>query len=124
MRRGRDQLGQATVEFTLVLPLVVLLGLVVAQLGLVTIDALLVHHAAREGARAAAVDPTPGAVRAAVGGSTSLEADRTSVVLTGGRTEGDVATVRVTHRSATDMPLVGWMIDDVEVSAVASMRVE
>ena len=53
---GRDR-GQSTVEVALLLPFVALLLLAVVQVGLVARDQVLVVHAAREAARAAAVDP-------------------------------------------------------------------
>ena len=49
-----DDRGQAVVELALAVPLVCVLALGVAQVGLVVRDQLLVHHAAREAARAAA----------------------------------------------------------------------
>ena len=70
MRRARGSIGQSTVEFALVLPLVVLLVLFVVQGGLIVRDQLLVSHAAREAARAAAVtdeDRGGAALRAARG---------------------------------------------------------
>ncbi len=127
MRRGHDRSdirGQATAEVVLVLPVVVTLGLVVAQAALVAIDLLLLHHVTREAARAVAVDPSAGAARAAAVGSTSLDAGRLAVSLSGGRSEGDVARVEVRYASPTDVPLVGWMVGDVPLRASAAIRVE
>ncbi len=124
MRWGRGEPGQATVEVVLVLPIVVMLGLVVAQLGLVTLDALLLHHAVREAARAAAVDPDPGVASAAGRGASSLDVGRLSIELGGGRREGDTLLVVGRYRSPTEVPLVGWMVDDVSLEASAAMRVE
>ena len=59
--RPRGDRGQAMVETALVLPLVVLFLLAVVQVGLVVRAQVLVTHAAREAARAAAVDPDPAA---------------------------------------------------------------
>ena len=126
-RRGRKpswQLGQATVEVALTLPVVVLFALIAAQVGLVAADMILVRHAAREGARAAAVAPSPEAARAGAVGSTSLAGDRMSVRLTGGSARGDRATVTVRYRSPTDVPLVGRLVGDITVSAEVTMRVE
>ncbi len=50
--------GQATVELVLVLPVVVLALLLVIQVGLIARAQVLVVNAAREGARAAAVERT------------------------------------------------------------------
>lgn len=120
--RRREDGGQAAVELALVLPLVCTMLLAVVQVGLVVHHHLLVVHAAREAVRAAAVDPTPGAAEAAVVGGTPLRADRVRVDVTdAGRGRVRVA---VTYRMPTDVPLVGALIGDVEVSSGAVMRVE
>ena len=62
-RRCQREGGQATVEVALLLPLLALLLLAVVQVGLVVRDQVLVTHAAREAARAAAVDPQLEAAR-------------------------------------------------------------
>ena len=54
----RRQKGQATVELMLVLPVIVMLALLIAQVGLVARDSVLLHHVAREAAREAAVNPS------------------------------------------------------------------
>ena len=66
-RRGRSQAGQSTVEFAVLLPVLVLSVLVLVQGGLVVRDQLLVQHAAREGARAAAVSESVADVQDAAG---------------------------------------------------------
>lgn len=55
--RLRDDRGQATVELALVLPILVLLLAGVVWVGNVMATQVQLEHAAREGARAAAVDP-------------------------------------------------------------------
>jgi hypothetical protein len=107
-----------------VLPLAVLFVLIVVQLGVVAKDLVLVHHAAREGARAAAVDPTPTAARSAVIGSTSLDRSRISVSLDGGSSRGDETTAVVVYRAPTSVPLVGALLPDVTLRASVTMRVE
>jgi len=54
MRRDR---GQATVEFALIVPLVVVVVLAVVQVAVVAYAQLAVTHAAREVARTIVVDP-------------------------------------------------------------------
>ncbi len=122
--RRRPESGQATVELALTLPLVVLFSLMVVQAGLVAKDLVLVHHAAREGARAAAVDPTPSAARAGVTGGARLDAGRLNVSLSGGTSEGDQATVRVVYASPTNVPIVGALVGDISLTADVTMRVE
>ena len=53
--------GQATVEFALVLPLILFGLMAILQVGLVVRDQVAVVHAAREAARAASVDRDPAA---------------------------------------------------------------
>src|SRR3546814_8222662 len=75
-RRWQAQGGQASVELALLLPVVVFLLLAVLQVGLLARDLVLVTHASREAARAAATDPDPTAAEAAAGESSGLIEDR------------------------------------------------
>ena len=122
--RASADRGQSTVELALVLPVVLVLAFLVVQVGLVVRDQVRVVHAAREGARAAAVSPDPGAAAGAVDRNGGLAPDRTEVTTSprGGR--GSEVTVVVTYRAATDLPLVGPLLPDLDLSADATMRVE
>ena len=64
MRRGDDR-GQATVELALVLPILVLLLGGIVWIGNLMATQVQLEHAAREGARAAAVEPGAAAPLAA-----------------------------------------------------------
>jgi len=121
-RRG-DQ-GQAAVELALVLPLVVALALILCQVALVVRDQVLVVHAAREAGRAAAVDADPGAARQAALASGPLDGARLDVDVAGRGEAGSRVRVTVRYRSATDLPLVGSMVGDVDLSGTATLRVE
>ncbi len=120
---GTDERGQAAVELALVLPVVVLLALIVLQAGLVAKDFVLVQHAAREAARAGAVQPDGATVRQAAIAGGGLVGDRTMVRWQGGR-RGDRSTATVTYSSSTAVPLVGRLIGDVTLSAQVSIRIE
>ena len=126
MRSYREQgsEGQAAVELALALPLVALLLLTLVQLGLLVRDQILVVHAAREGVRQAAVDPSADAARRAAAGSSGLATDRMQVSMTDRGAPGTHVRVTVTYRAPTDVPLVGAAIGDVEMHASATMRVE
>ncbi|MGI9608802.1 MAG: TadE/TadG family type IV pilus assembly protein, partial [Acidimicrobiia bacterium] len=110
---GVGSRGQATVELALVLPVVVLLALTVGQVTVIGVDSVLVHHAAREAARAAAVEPSAGSARSAAVGAAGLDSSSLEVSLSGGRSRGDSLTVTVSYVSATRVPLVGRFIGDV-----------
>ncbi len=121
VRREADG-GQAAVELALALPLVFVVLLAAVQVLLVGRDQLAVVHAAREGARAAAVaaDVT-GAGTSAASAAAGLDARRLSVAVRDG---GERVTVVVRYAAPTDVPLVGALIGDVVVTGTATMRVE
>lgn len=119
-RSACPESGQATVEFALVLPLVVLLLLAVLQTALVVRDYVATIHAAREAARAASVDRDPGAARAA-----ARRVLRDARVEVGLRPRiGGPVRVEVTYRSRTNLPMVGVLFPDPELHATATMRAE
>ncbi len=120
---GNREHGQASVELALCLPVVAVLLLVVVQAGLVVADQVAVVQGAREGARRASVDPDPVAAgRAALGGR--LASRRTTVQVDRLAGKPPVARVTVRHRGATDVPLVGGLLPDVDLEASAAMAIE
>lgn len=119
--RDRGARGQATLELALVLPLVLTIGLLVIQVGLVVRDQQLVVHAAREGARSAATDPAVEAARSAAVNSGDLDPDRLDVVLDA---DASTVTVTVTYRSTTDVPLVGPLLGEVTMTESVTMHRE
>ncbi len=112
--------GQATVEFALILPLVVMMLLAVLQTALIVRDYVGVVHAAREAARAVSVDRDPGsATRAARRVLTR------ATVSVGPRPEvGGPIRVEVRYVSHTDLPMVGLLFPDPELHATAVIRTE
>jgi len=116
--------GQASVELGLLLPVVVVLLLAVLQVGLLARDVVLVTHASREAARAAATDPDPGAARAAARVSSGLDPSRLAVTVTGRGAAGSRVQVEVAYRAHLDVPLVGALIGDRTIRSTATMRVE
>jgi Flp pilus assembly protein TadG len=112
--------GQATIEFALCLPLVVVFVLVVLQVAIVVRQQLAVDLAAREAARAAAVSGAPQqAARAAVDRIEVLEAPSVDVSL-----GPDTVDVTVSQTVRIDMPIVGAMVRDISVSGTATMALE
>lgn len=112
--------GQATVEFALILPMVVFLLLAILQTALVVRDYVGVVHAAREAARAVSVDRDPGSAGAAA--HRVLQDARVDV---GSRPAvGGPIRVEVRYVSHTDLPLVGFLFPDPELHATAVMRTE
>jgi len=112
------------VELALLLPVVLLLVLAVVQVGLVGRDVVLVTHAARAAARAAAVDPDPGAATAAARSASGLAEDRLVVSVRDRGGPGSRVRVTVSYRIPTDVPLAGGLVGDLRVSRTVTMRVE
>lgn len=122
-RAGADG-GQATVELALVLPLVALLLLALVQAGLVARDQILVIHAAREAARAAAVSPEPDAARRAAERAGPLRPEHLDVTVSGRGAVGSRVRVEVRYRAATHVPLAGLVLSRLHLVGSATMRVE
>lgn len=110
--------GQATVEFALLLPVVVVTLLVIAQIGLVSRARVMVTHAAREGARVAAVGGSDADVTNAVVEAGSLERQQVSVNVV---RETSVVKVLVVYTMKTNVSVVGAVLKDPQMSAVAVM---
>ena len=121
----RSDRGQASVELALLLPVVLLLLLAVLQVGLLARDVVLVTHAAREGARAAATDAHPGRARSAALASSGLDPARMTVTSSvTGHDDDRRVRVEVAYRAPTAVPLVGALLADRTLRTAATMRVE
>lgn len=122
---GREDHGQSTVEFALILPLVAIVLLCIIQAGFVVRDQLLVSHAAREAARAAVVTDADraGAALSAARQAGSLQSDRLSGTIT--PLEGG-ASLRVVlaYRSPTDLAIIGPLVPDINLESSVVMRIE
>lgn len=116
--------GQAAVELALTLPLLALLLLLVVQAALVVRDQVLVVHAAREAARAAAVDPNPGAARHAALAGAPLDPDRTTVRVGPAAATGQPVSVTVRYRATSLGSLLDAVLPDIVVEGRAAMRRE
>jgi Flp pilus assembly protein TadG len=123
-RLAGGERGQATVELALVLPLVALLLLALVQVAIVARDQVLVAHAAREAARAAAVDDDADVARRAAERAGPLAADRLTVAVSGRDDVGSRVRVVVRYRVPLRLPLIGQAVRDLELRSEATMRVE
>jgi Flp pilus assembly protein TadG len=123
-RLAGGERGQATVELALVLPIVALLLLALIQVAVVARDQVLVAHAAREAARAAAVDDDADAARRAAERAGPLAADRLTVAVSGRDDVGSRVRVVVRYRVPLRLPLIGQAVRDLELRSEATMRVE
>lgn len=117
-RRLADS-GQATVEFALALPVVVVVMLAIAQVGVTVRNEIAVELAAREGARAAAVAAdSAGAAADAAQAATRLPIDVDTSV------GSDSVRVTVTYVDPTDLAIIGGLIGPTTHTATATMALE
>ena len=125
MRRWGDARGSVSVEFAAVLPLVAVSLLLVAQIGLLVSEQLAVQHAAREGAREAAVWNDDARARDAVLRAGNLDPARTTITITPAQ-RGVGTPVRVEVRyTPIEMPVVGrFMPASTTLRATVEMRTE
>jgi len=121
IRKGlRSERGASTVEFALLLPVLVLLLFGIFEFGLAYNSYLAVTHAAREGARMAAVGAyNEGTIR-----DTAYPARPTSITVSypNGNAHGE--TVAVTVRAETPIQIPLWGSRTLSISSTAKMRIE
>lgn len=119
-QRRVTNVGQATVELALALPLICLFLLLIVQVTVVVGDVLAVLSAAREGARAASVSATPHAA------ATIAATDTTGLAPLAVSTTVAATTVTVTVRyvDRTTVPIVGTLLPDVTIEHAATMALE
>ncbi len=118
-RRSDHTSGQASVEFALALPIVVVMAMGLVLVGTAIRNELAVELAAREGARAAAVSANP-ATAAATAASRAVALPITVATTT----DGSTVTVRVTYVDHVDVALLGSLIGPVTHVASATMALE
>jgi Flp pilus assembly protein TadG len=125
-RKGAGERASAAVEFALVLPLVLIMGLALLQVGLLLKDQLVLQGSARAGARVGAVTADDAEVRqAAIDAAPSLDTEQleVSVLREGGG--GSPVTVVIVYHAPLVVPLVDWLFPAVvDLSASAVMRQE
>lgn len=121
--RRKNEKGQASVELALLFPLLFLFILLLVQVGLLVERQILVVHGAREGARMAAVDSDDDSVKAIVKRRMTLERGHLEVRVR--RSPSDQTDqVIVRYRDPTDVPFVGKLLPNVNLSAKVTMRTE
>lgn len=121
----RTQRGSVSVEFAALLPLLAVTMLLVAQIGLLVAEQVVLVHAAREGARAAAVSTDVETARARAIEAGNLDPARATVAVTPEtRAVGDPILVTVSYRPAVITMIERFVPGDITLRAEASMRAE
>ncbi len=102
------------------MPIIAIFLLAIVQVVVIVRGQIAVIHAAREGARAAAVSVSPNAAAVAAGRAGAGVAPVTVVASTAGK----AVTVTVRFVDHTSVPLVGAFIPDVTLTGRVTMQFE
>ncbi|MBU4194706.1 MAG: pilus assembly protein [Actinobacteria bacterium] len=119
--------GQATVEFALVLPTLLIVVVAVCQVAMALNCYLVVTASSREGARRCAeTNDIEEARKAALDASSGLPGDRPSVDVgfPEGRSRGSPVKVTVTYRVPLLLPGISHLIGEPSFSGSTSMALE
>ena len=116
----RNENGSSSIEFALILPVLVLLLLGIFQFGLAYNNYLAITHAAREGARMAAVGQFDQAAVAAQAYPVSPVS--VSVSYPNGDAHGETVEVIVRANITIDLPMFG--VQNIPLTSRARMRIE
>lgn len=116
--------GQATVELALCLPVVLALVGVLVEVGGLAGEQVRLWHAAREAARAAAVEADTDAVRAAARRAGLEPVDAKVDPPPSERRSGEPVTVSLAYRHRGRVPVLRALFDGAILRATASMRIE
>jgi len=128
-RAGRGQVGQALVEFALVLPVLLLILAAIVDFGRLFYSVLAVHHAAREGARYGVVHAADdeGIRQRVRDAAVGLEGDRLTISITPAlsqRRVGAPLTVDVSYPFEYVTPLAAITGRQQTVRGTVTMRIE
>ena len=113
--------GQATLEFALTLPFIVLFSMCVVQLGGVANDQLALNHAARTAARAISLaDITPESAQQVAITTVEREINLNDIEVAA-NLSSDGAKVELSYSRRVEVPLIGVLLHEVNLRATATM---
>jgi Flp pilus assembly protein TadG len=123
----RSERGQTMVEFTIILPIFLMLVLGVAQLGIAFNNYITITDAARAGARQGAVgrsvpDPTGTTISRVRSSAANLDQSKLGVTVTSPWTQGSDVTVTATYPYSIN--LLGLVVKSGQLSSSTTERVE
>jgi len=119
--KPRRETGQATVEFALTLPFMIIFSLCVVQIGSVANDQLALNHAARVAAREISLADVDDSLAQQV----AIESIRREIdledleVIT--QLSPKMVTVALKFRRRVEVPLIGVVAPAIELNATATM---
>jgi Flp pilus assembly protein TadG len=129
MKILNNQRGQSLVEFSIILPLLLLIIMGIAEFGMMLNSYLTIRNASREGARAAIVGSSNVEIEnIIVSTSPNLEAEDLIIDITPSevnRKSGGMLTVRLTYKYQLMVPIISNLFGgELDLNAQTSMRIE
>jgi Flp pilus assembly protein TadG len=129
MKCLRNEKGQSLVEFSIILPLLLLLLMGIFEFGLMLNSYLTIHNSAREGARLGIVAGSDSEINELITNiSPTLDTENIIVNITpseGSRESGGTLTVEVIYNYQVTIPIISNILNNVVVlKAQTSMRIE
>lgn len=112
--------GQATVEFALTIPVLVIALLGAIQVFVILVDRIHLVHVTRDAARAASVGDDPRSAAEMVIDRSFPDREISLTV----STSDDVVTVEMVVSNPTDVPIIGRFLPEVELRESLSMLAE
>ncbi len=122
----RDDSGQSLVEFSIVLPMLLLILIAIFDFGKFFMTDLVLQEAARDAARYASIGDSDLQIsQVIVQGASVLQANLLHIIITPGeRTSGDPVTVSISYPMTFDPPLSLFFPNPLTITAATTMRVE
>ena len=129
MKSLKNEKGQSLIEFTILLPLLLLLLMGILEFALMLNSYLSINNSAREGARLGIIDGSNLEISELITSiSPNLRTENLVVnilPLEGSRKSGDTITVEVIYNYQVSIPIISNILNDVVVlKAKTSMRME
>jgi len=112
--------GQATVEFALTIPVLIIALLGAIQVFVILVDRIHLVHVTRDAARAASVGDDPRSAAEMVIDRSFPDREISLTV----STSDDVVTVEMVLSNPTDVPIIGRFLPEVELRESLSMLAE
>jgi len=128
MKHIKNQKGQALVEFTIILPILLLLVMGIFQFGMMINSYLTIQNAVREGARVAIVGSTDTEIiQQMKQTSPALNSNQLSINITPSqqmRRSGEALTIKASYQYQMTVPIISNLFGQVTLNAQTSMRME
>lgn len=129
MKCLRNEKGQSLVEFSILLPLLLLLLMGIFEFGLMLNSYLTIHNSAREGARLGIVAGSDSEISELITNiSPNIDTGNLTVNITppeGSRKSGGTLTVEIKYNYQVTIPIISNILSGVVVlKAQTSMRIE